>query len=31
MPDDRRVTLYHCPHTRSTGALILLEELRRAL
>ena len=27
MPDDRRVTLYHCPHTRSTGALILLEEL----
>ena len=28
MPDDRRVTLYHCPHTRSTGALILLEELR---
>lgn len=27
MPDDRHVTLYHCPHTRSTGALILLEEL----
>jgi glutathione S-transferase len=27
MPDDRRVTLYHAPHTRSTGALILLEEL----
>ena len=27
MPDDRRVTLYHSPHTRSTGALILLEEL----
>jgi glutathione S-transferase len=28
MPDDRRVTLYHSPNTRSTGALILLEELR---
>lgn len=27
MPDDRRVTLFHSPHTRSTGALILLEEL----
>ena len=27
MPDDRRVTLYHAPHSRSTGALILLEEL----
>jgi glutathione S-transferase len=27
MPDDRRVTLYHAPNTRSTGALILLEEL----
>jgi len=27
MPDDRRVTLYHSPHTRSTGALILLDEL----
>jgi glutathione S-transferase len=27
MPDDRRVTLYHSPNTRSTGALILLEEL----
>jgi glutathione S-transferase len=27
MPDDRRVTLYHSPHTRSTGTLILLEEL----
>jgi glutathione S-transferase len=27
MSDDRRVTLYHSPNTRSTGALILLEEL----
>ncbi|HEY3910014.1 MAG TPA: glutathione S-transferase family protein [Stellaceae bacterium] len=27
MADDRRVTLYHSPNTRSTGALILLEEL----
>lgn len=27
MPGDRRVTLYHSPNTRSTGALILLEEL----
>jgi glutathione S-transferase len=27
MPDDRRVTLYHSPNTRSTGTLILLEEL----
>ena len=27
MPDDRRVTLYHAPHSRSTGVLILLEEL----
>ena len=27
MPDDRRVMLYHSPNTRSTGALILLEEL----
>ncbi len=27
MPDDRRVTLFHSPNTRSTGALILLEEL----
>ncbi|MGH7113689.1 MAG: glutathione S-transferase family protein [Stellaceae bacterium] len=27
MPDNRRVTLYHSPNTRSTGALILLEEL----
>jgi glutathione S-transferase len=27
MPDDRRVTLYHAPHARSTGGLILLEEL----
>jgi glutathione S-transferase len=27
MPDDRRVTLYHSPNTRSTGALILIEEL----
>jgi glutathione S-transferase len=26
MPDDR-VTLYHAPHSRSTGVLILLEEL----
>jgi glutathione S-transferase len=27
MPEDRRVTLYHSPNTRLTGALILLEEL----
>jgi glutathione S-transferase len=27
MADDRRVILYHSPNTRSTGALILLEEL----
>lgn len=27
MADNRRVTLYHAPHSRSTGALILLEEL----
>ena len=27
MPDDRRITLYHAPHSRSTGVLILLEEL----
>ncbi|MGC2525530.1 MAG: glutathione S-transferase N-terminal domain-containing protein, partial [Stellaceae bacterium] len=27
MSDDRRVTLYHSPNTRSTGTLILLEEL----
>ena len=27
MPDSRHVTLYHSPNTRSTGALILLEEL----
>lgn len=27
MPVDRHVTLYHSPNTRSTGALILLEEL----
>ena len=27
MSDDRGVTLYHSPNTRSTGALILLEEL----
>jgi glutathione S-transferase len=27
MPPDRRVTLYHSPNTRSTGVLILLEEL----
>jgi len=27
MTDNRRVTLYHSPNTRSTGALILLEEL----
>jgi glutathione S-transferase len=27
MPDDRRVTLYHAPHSRSTGVMILLEEL----
>jgi glutathione S-transferase len=27
MPDDRRVTLYHAPNSRSTGTLALLEEL----
>ncbi len=27
-PTDRHVTLFHCPNTRSTGALILLEELQ---
>jgi glutathione S-transferase len=27
MHDDRKVTLYHAPNTRSSGALILLEEL----
>lgn len=27
MPDSRHITLYHSPNTRSTGALILLEEL----
>jgi glutathione S-transferase len=27
MPDERRVTLYHAPQSRSTGALVLLEEL----
>nr|MBP6778092.1 glutathione S-transferase [Piscinibacter sp.] len=27
MPVDRHVTLYHSPNTRSTGVLILLEEL----
>ena len=27
MTDNRRVTLYHSPNTRSTGALILLDEL----
>jgi glutathione S-transferase len=27
MPDDRRVTLYHAPNSRSSGTLILLEEL----
>ena len=27
MDDDRKVTLYHSPHTRSSGTLILLEEL----
>jgi glutathione S-transferase len=27
MSDDRTVTLYHAPRTRSSGALILLEEL----
>ncbi|AOE87067.1 glutathione S-transferase family protein [Pseudomonas sp. TCU-HL1] len=26
-PQNRQVTLYHCPYTRSTGALTLLEEL----
>lgn len=27
MPDNRQVTLFHSPNTRSTGVLILLEEL----
>ena len=27
MNDDRKVTLYHSPNTRSSGALTLLEEL----
>src|SRR5712691_13527243 len=27
MNDDRKVTLYHSPNTRSSGGLILLEEL----
>src|SRR5882724_10266431 len=27
MPDSRKVTFYHSPRTRSTGTLILLEEL----
>lgn len=27
MTDDRNVTLYHAPNTRSTGVLVLLEEL----
>jgi glutathione S-transferase len=27
MPDDRRVTLYHAPNSRSSGTLVLLEEL----
>src|SRR5207253_9860469 len=27
MADDRKVTLFHSPNTRSTGALTLLEEL----
>jgi glutathione S-transferase len=27
MPDDRHVTLFHAPHSRSSGTLILLEEL----
>lgn len=28
MATDRRVTLFHCPRTRSSGVLTLLEELR---
>ena len=27
MPEDRKVTLYHAPNTRSSGVLLLLEEL----
>jgi glutathione S-transferase len=27
MTADQKVTLFHSPNTRSTGALILLEEL----
>lgn len=27
MTDDRRITLFHAPRTRSTGVLVLLEEL----
>src|SRR2546423_7029720 len=27
MTDDRRVTFYHCPNTRSSGTFTLLEEL----
>ncbi|CAD7733071.1 Disulfide-bond oxidoreductase YfcG [Xanthomonas hydrangeae] len=27
MPDDRHVTLFHNPHSRSRGVLVLLEEL----
>ena len=27
MATDRRITLFHSPRTRSTGALVLLEEL----
>jgi glutathione S-transferase len=27
MDNDRKVTLYHSPQTRSSGTLILLEEL----
>ncbi len=28
MADDRHIVLYHCPNTRSSGALTLLEELK---
>ena len=30
MPDDTKITLFHTPQSRSTGALILLEELGAA-
>jgi len=30
MPDPRKVTFYHAPHSRSSGTLVLLEELHAA-